>query len=375
MRLILIVVVLVTAIAAAVMFLRSRRPLVLGMQLAEADARDRRHQEQFAHLSSPLPQRRYDPAQGEITLIDPQVSELDRQLRAICSRAAASSAEERREFRNGATGDDFYTLLTFARRAAVFALRDRDGQWIEEALAAVAMIDSERIDVRDLPMALSLVHHASERLQLPSLQLFDTAAVLAEPGTGEIIRSFVRRPAADKDIQSSWGYQEIEGPGGAGFVQSEFEAYEPTQNLLGAALAIREAILRDRYEGDVMLATELPSVWFAKEAREKAERILTHSVATASVHGSLHPTGHERAEVQSLFVFIVETRSEEDAAALQVLTESNPPAEPTIAVHHRRLFTLAVGRSFEVGVASYETSERMKRFEEPFRAALQAANR
>lgn len=131
-------------------------------------------------------------------------------------------------------------------------------------ICELLMIDAARIDERDLPLTLSLICHAAERLQLPARELFDAAASLSEPRTAEIMRSFVRETATHKDIQKSWGYQEIQGPGGAGFVQRDFDAYEPTRDLLRALLAVREGIRRDHYEGDVTLATELPSVWSIK---------------------------------------------------------------------------------------------------------------
>jgi hypothetical protein len=348
--------------------------VVIGAQIAEADKRERLHRQQFAGLPSPLPTRKYHPEDGEMTLIDPQVLDLDRELRSICSRVVEFSADERRDFRNGATIDDFYTLLNFARRSSVFALREHDEKWVQVALSAVAMIDAARVDERDLPLTLSLIHHAAERLELRTLQLFDTAAALAEPRTSEIIRSFVRQPPVDKNIQSSWGYQEIQSKARTGFVQRGFDAYEPTQDLLGVALAIRDAIARDRYQGDVTLATELPSVWFPKAARQGAESILARTVAAASVDGSLHPDAHERADAQSLLIFIVEARTEQDAASLHTLAASGPPDEPaTITLHKDRLFALIVARSFEVGVPSYETRESIKRFEGPLRTALERA--
>lgn len=353
---------------------RSRRAVVIGAQIAEADARDRLHRQQYAHIPSPLPPRKYHAEDNEMTLIDPQVVDLDGELRSICSRAIGFAEEERQDFRNGATIEDLYTLLNFARRSSVFALREHDEKWIQVALTAVAMIDAARVDERDLPLTLSLIHHGAERLELPTLQLFDAAAALAEPRTSEIIRSFVRQPPVDKDIQSSWGYQEIQGKERTGFVQRGLDEYEPTLDLLSVALAVRDAIARDRYQADVTLATELPSVWFPKAARQGAEGILARSVAAASVNGSLHPDAHERADAQSLLIFIVETRSEQDAASLHALAARNAADEfATIALHREQLFALIVARSFEVGVPSFETRESIKRFEGPLRAALEAA--
>lgn len=374
MRVALLVLVLAAAFVVVALLVRSRRTVVIGTQIAEADARERLHRQQFAHLPSPLPPRKYHPEDGEMTLIDPQVLDLDRELQSICSRVVGFSADERGEFRNGATIEDFYTLLNFARRSSVFALREHDEQWVQAALTAGAMIDAARVDERDLPLTLSLIHHAADRLELRTLELFDRAAALAEPRTSEIIRSFVRQPPVDKNIQLSWGYQEIEGHARTGFAQRGFDAYEPTRDLLSVALAIRGAIARDRYQGDVTLATQLPSVWFPKAVRQEAESILARSVAAASVNGALHPHAHERADAQSLLIFIVETRSEQDAASLDALAASSPPDEPaTITLHKDLLFALLVARSFEVGVPSYETRESIKRFEGPLRTALEEA--
>ncbi len=374
MRFALLVLLLAAALVVVALLFRSRRAVVIGAQIAEADARERLHRQQYAHIPSPLPPRKYHAEDGEMTLIDPQVVDLDRELRSICSRANGFSEEERQDFRNGATIDDFYTLLNFARRSSVFALREHNEKWVQVALTAVAMIDAARVDERDLPLTLSLIHHAAERLELRTLQLFDAAAALAEPRTSEIIRSFVRQPLVDKDIQSSWGYQEIQGKERTGFVQRGFDEYEPTLDLLSVALAVRDTIARERYQADVTLATELPAVWFPKAARQGAESILARSVAAASVNGSLHPDAHERADAQSLLIFIVETRSEQDAASLHALAASNAADEvATISLHRDRLFALIVARSFEVGVPSFETRESIKRFEGPLRAALEAA--
>ena len=371
MRIVIVVLVLAAAIAIAVIVLQSRRVFVIGAHAAEAEERDRLHRKTFAPLASPLPQLRYDPSQ-ENTLIDPQISDLDRQLRSLLQGIAAAASAERTDFRTAATGDDFYTLLNFARRASVFALRERDGKWVSDALTAVAMIDAARVDERDLPMALSLIHHAAQRLQVRPLERFDAAAALAEARTAKIIRSFVRQPKSETDISLAWGYLEIQGPDGAGFARSDFEPYKPTRDLLKAALLMREALKRDRYEADLMLATELPSVWFPKAARESAERILAQTVATASVQGTLRSTEHEKADAQMLLIFIVEARTDEQAASLHALAASATPAEPaTVAVQKGRLFALAVATSTVVGVTPYETKESIQRFQDPLLAALQ----
>ena len=125
-----------------------RQVVVLGAEAAEAAARESLHRQQFADVPPPLP--RWEYPRGAQALIDPQVLDLDRELRSICASLAESSPEARQDFRNAATADDFYVLLTFAKRASVFALRERDEGWVRDALTAVALVDAARVDGRDV---------------------------------------------------------------------------------------------------------------------------------------------------------------------------------------------------------------------------------
>jgi hypothetical protein len=76
--------------------------------------------------SSPIgPDMRYDFYAGEMELIDPHRLPLDNKLTEICHRFAGSDATTRAITRTSVSMDDFYTLFTFARRSAVFALRDK----------------------------------------------------------------------------------------------------------------------------------------------------------------------------------------------------------------------------------------------------------
>lgn len=373
MKLALIAVaVLVGVVIVAFVLWRAQNPpvLVIGAEMADADEQERLHRQRHPGLRSPLPAGKYDDA----SLIDPQPNDLDRELAASCARYAQSSEAKRQQFRDAATMDDFYRLLHFARRAAVFALRERSETWVRNCLAAIATIDAARIDERDIPLSLSLVHHAAARLQLPVMKLFEDAASLAMPRTAELLRSFARGSASEKDIAESWGHREIQTSAGAGFVQSSFDPYRPTVDLERIGLEVRQVLLRDRYgEADLTVASSLPEIWFPKEGRARAKQILAKSVAGVSVLGTLRDGEHERAAVQSLHVFIMETASDADAAALEQLAASGPFFEPaTFVLRHQRVFLLAAGRSFQEGVPSYETPEKIRRFEDGFRRALEA---
>ena len=101
---------------------------------------------------------------------------------------------------------DFYTLLSFSQRSAVFAMRDRKTERIVDGLTAVAMIEKSRIDFRDALGTLSLLLHAALAIGANVEGLFGNAASLAAPEISELIQGFLKRSENERDIQKSWGY-------------------------------------------------------------------------------------------------------------------------------------------------------------------------
>src|SRR6516162_8344592 len=90
------------------------------------------------------PDMRYDFYAGEMELIDPLP--LDNKLTEICRRFTGSDATTRAITRTSVSMEDFYTLFTFARRSAVFALRDNQSSHIIDGLTAIAVIELKRVD-------------------------------------------------------------------------------------------------------------------------------------------------------------------------------------------------------------------------------------
>src|SRR2546423_5363779 len=113
----------------------------------------------------------------DLTLIDPRPVALDDELRQLCARFRSRPAG----LRNTLTTNDFHVLLAFARRAAVFAMRERDAAWIADGLTAVAIVDDERIDARELAPTLGLLQHAAPRTGAAAAPSFPDAAPHATP--------------------------------------------------------------------------------------------------------------------------------------------------------------------------------------------------
>ncbi|HEX2835268.1 MAG TPA: hypothetical protein VHW00_19800 [Thermoanaerobaculia bacterium] len=276
-----LVVVLVIAIAVGRM--RSRGALVLGREMAHGQARDDEHRERIGDVPSPMQGLDYGP--DEQSLIDPVSNDADRRIGALCERFTNATPDEHEALRDAIHGDEMYALLQFARRASVFAMREQDDASIRRALAAVAMTDAERIDYRDVPMTLGVVHYAAFRIGANVPELFNAAAALANGSNEETIRSFARKQKSG-DV-TSWGYFAVEGRGGHGFASAGLDRYRPALDLFAIALPLLDIIRRDRYAGDITVGSDLPPVWFPVEVREEAGRMLKRSPGGITIHASM----------------------------------------------------------------------------------------
>jgi hypothetical protein len=259
----------------------------------------------------------------DLTLIDPRPVALDDELRRLCATFRSRPAG----LRNTLTTNDFYVLLAFARRAAVFAMRERDAAWIADGLTAVAIVDDERIDPRELAPTLGLLHHAAKFIGADAGTLFADAARHA---TRSVARAF-RQPSFS-------GFEEI----ATGFVGRDAYEYHPKHDLLQTALAIRALLERDRYRvEEVTLATSLPEVWF--ETPPRAAGVVT-------IHAR-HRDDPERL----LIVFVAEVVGDARCAPL-------PEDVAAVVVTHDDLLCLLIAR--------VETTVSLQRFIEPVRHAL-----
>src|SRR5262249_26963862 len=105
---------------------------------------------------SPIHKKRYTFVRCETSLIKPAPHPLDDTIASLCRKFVRSRQAQRQTLRASLSMDDFYTLLTFAHRAAVFALRDRGAVGVAagrrcavgvaDGLTGVAMIEAERVD-------------------------------------------------------------------------------------------------------------------------------------------------------------------------------------------------------------------------------------
>jgi hypothetical protein len=126
-----IIIAALFLLAVVFLFVSIRKPepknaYVLGEQLAKAMEDEQQRKPRGGTGKSPMPNGEYDFWRGETYLINPAPSALDSTLRKLCQSFANGGAESRAKTRASINMDEFYTLLTFSKRASVFGIRERN---------------------------------------------------------------------------------------------------------------------------------------------------------------------------------------------------------------------------------------------------------
>ena len=347
-------------------------PVVLGQQLADAREAEKQWRESGGG-NSPLPDTEYDFWRGDLSLVRPTPSRLDGDIRSICRQYALSNADERSEIRHSISMDQFYTLINFAKRSAVFGLREAKDDLVSDGLTAIAMIEQERVDVRDILWCLGLLYHAGNKAGGNADEMFRSAAALAEPEVAGFFVNFTEQTPEYRNLRASWGYDEVQTDDGVGFIGWGFDDYNPSIDLKSTIIDIAELVASDSYQpSQIEVATELPDVWLGGQDNATSKRVFSAIRAGAFVSASLHPDKHAEHDSQQFTVFLVETAYESDAQSLLKLAESNKSSNHCkTALANSRLFCLVVARSFVDGVDAYETSESLTRFSDGLAAILE----
>jgi hypothetical protein len=364
---IIIAVLFLLALAFLFVSIRKREPknfYVLGEQLARAMEVEQQRKSRGETGKSPMPDGKYDFWRGETYLINPAPSALDAPLRELCQSFAKSGAESRAKTRASISMDEFYTLLTFSQRAAVFGIRERNAAWLVDGLTALSMIELDRVDFRDVFVSVSLLHHSAVRIGQDANQLLSGAAALSEPKVSGLISNFINRPPEEKVLRANWGYDEVETRNGIGFIGWEFQDYNPTYDLKKIAVDLAEYIAADKYQPvSVSIATGLPDIWLKTKDSASLDKSLRAVRGGATVNGRLRPNEHPDHESQMFTIFLVEVADESAAKTLLELSKKkNPTDYCMLGLAERNLFCLVVARSFVAGKNAFETSGSLARF-------------
>jgi len=337
---------------------KSGETVVIGAQVADAMAAQRRHSARSGGRSSSLANLRYSTK--ESCLWRWTDSPVDDDILAEVAHFAQLDQAERRTVRDSLTMDDFYTLLTFARRCALASLRCGDAGRIETALIALAMIELERIDWRDLSIASALVRYGGQSLGLPVASLVNRAVQMAEPQTA---RALAGDRTARVDLAQSCGYRVVRTPEGVVLFETGYEHFAPKADLARIAFEIASELEADGYEiSSVEVARDIPLTWLSADEGTPISRMVQCFSGCVSIRGVPRADPAPESSGQSILVFVAEAASEENARAVAAAADtSSGPLQTQMGLASGRLCAVIIQWSWMADTPPLEDLRSLER--------------
>lgn len=322
-----------------------------------------------------MPKDAYPTNEGFLALLNPKPLPFDIELKELCRRAAVLDADAHARMRHTISMDEFYTLLAFSRRMALFSIRQSSPDGLKEAVEAVALIEIARVDFRDVAVALGVLAYACARIGRSPRPFFEDASQRADPQVAKILRQQARQSFVGKKLGDLSYLAEVSTKYGPSFVSYGFQTYSPTADLVSVAVEIAELLEADKYEGiGLQIATTLPPIWLRPATEATVQSALDDAPAGASVSGFLRSEFRPREEGHSVIVFLVECADETRASKLASFARNaNQSSHAVIGCAEGRLLCIVVGHSMMHGVPPIETASGLSRFESGISAAMRRA--
>ena len=346
---------------------RSSGVVELGTQMAQASAAQRRHEETHGALNSPLADLRYSSVEHRLwRWVD---SPIDGRIEPLVTDFSVLAEAERDSVRHSLTMDDFYTLFAFARRRALAVLRGSEAGQIEPAFVSIAMIDSERVDWRDLLMTNSLVCYAGERIGAPVADLVSRTIQLAEPKTAEALMS---QRTTRIDLAQTCGYREVGTSEGVALFDTEYEHFSPQADLEGIAFESAVALEDNGYEIDgISLGSDLPLTWLDGRDGSAIAKMARSLSGCVAIHGVPRADPAPSSSGQSIRVFLGEAASESDARQIAAAAENASSSQRTeLGVASRRICAVIIQHSWMADTLPMEDAHSLERLRGVFERLL-----
>jgi hypothetical protein len=339
---------------------------VIGEQTAAAVAAESRR---VARVDAPSPLDVAYEARSAFDLFRYVETPVDARVASFVERFAAADAQQRADLRLRLSRSDLYTLLTFARRRALCAVRNRDLSSAVIGFQAVAAIELARVDRRDASMALGMLAYAAEHLDGSASALLIDAASHAEQ---DLAKLMVKESNAASHELKRLGLREVTFSTGVGLVDDQRHRFQPAKNLLALAEQMVAVIENDTYRvTDIAIGTRLPLVWLPAGEHD----VLTK--ASRALSGCLNIHARPAADLKATFpshwllVFICEAAHAEDAALLTAASRSRPSSDiAELGVSAGPLCTIMVARPTMRDASGIETADSLRRFNDPIRSLL-----
>lgn len=349
----------------------ARPPVVLGVEFAAALAAEERRRARAGLAKSPMPapDDDYDPESNDLHLIRPRICPVDTAIAKLTRKFAKADEAQRSAIRESISLDEFYMIVKFSGRAAVFALRERNPEWLTRGLTAIAMIEAERIDWRDIGKYFPTLIYAADRIGANAQQLFDDAMRLAEPRVARLMDGYVEREPVDQIIPTKKGplpfrwCDEIEVDGTLGIIEWGRDEHW-THELAKAIVEIADLITQDRYYARAVgTNTTLPRAWLESESNPALKRAASTIRACAGLVFR-HRAGEHPDPINQMFrLWIAKTANKAAAARLlEASGRKTPRSYSMLGLAEKDLFCFLVAGSDMRGVKASETRASLRRF-------------
>ncbi len=293
-------------------------------------------------------------------------NETDRKLREILETWQALSRESVAAIRDTLSVKDFYTLIGFAERAAMFTVRDTDPAWAVCAASGLAAIAGHQVDARDLIRAAQLTAWALRQASAEVMRAVENATSCSERDTKAILEGFLLDPPASL---RECGLELVVAADGLALIHDGFEPYAPTVDLIAMALELAATVDVDRYRvAAVELGAKLHEVWFRGPRHANAKDAIARMKGCASFHAFLHPS--EGVDRHAFMVFISQMQDAADAETLAAAALDADLGQAVLSAVAGSVCGVVIARSFVSGAEGLETTASLQRFTAPLAAAL-----
>lgn len=351
---------------------KGKATVVLGTEVAHARAAQARHAADRASGPSPMADIRYPAAATRLwRWIE---SPVDAAIELLVSEYAVLPRTDRDNLRSVMTMDDFYELLTFSRRTCLAALRSGTASQMDAAFTALAMIDRERIDWRDLALAAGIVCHTAGRFGLSVTACADRAAQMAAPDTAAEILAVSK---GRTDRLTSWGYREVATAAGVVMLGASYHPYAPQADLAALALTLVDGLESEGYLiEDIELGVQLPPVWLGEDYGSRLARKLETLRGCVVIRGvpQAFPDPWKQ-EGQQLLIFLAEARSVPDAGAIaQAAQLRGHGGSSQIGVASGKLCAVLIQNSFMADTKPLETGTALERLRPLLERSMKSAS-
>jgi hypothetical protein len=339
-----------------------KRGTLLGGEMSRAMETERRHWEVQATQASPLLDVEYHLDAIQLWRWVPAAQ--DDIIAAVVTHYRQLSEAARGRFRTRLTMHDFYTILTFARRSGLAAVRYLDPAKAETAMNALAMIELARIDFRDLFVAAEIATYAAQRIGRDVEEIAACAAQLAESPVAAVLEKIAAGPFTPGEQLGFGGYREMVTPAGAAFLRDNGAHFAAEADLVALGFDVAKTFEDDRYRvRDVTIGCELPEVYVGTKDNPATEQARGRLAGCLMISADPRIDPPPNMSDQILLAFLLEAATDADAVAIATAAQTDiEPSDAKLSIASRRLCAVLVARSTMLGIPSPENVHSLERF-------------